>query len=224
MKKLILALIMLVGSSEVALANLIQNGSFEDYSFASGVTAYVLDGTCSESNCIELNNSDPWQPYLGSPNDFLELRNTALITGVGTEVTAPLPGNGTNYAELNFITSNQVSGIQQSFTAQAGIAQLDWFDHARGETSYQIFINDILVDTRNATDYFSWTQHSLNVNLIAGTNTIAFVENAAGHVVTNLDEISITQSVAAVPEPQTYSMLLMGVALISLVRRKNKIN
>ncbi len=230
MKKLFLTIALLSGFNQVASANLIQNGSFEDYSVATDTTALVatdctgVSAANSGTPCITMNPSDPWQPIASAPNIFLEVRDGDLLTLGTTNVEVADTAFGNVYAEINPV-SNVGSGFQQTFSAAPGTGDLSWYDFARSATpDYQVFLNDmvnpIYDSSTQVTDYTQWLERSVLGLTLQSTNVLSFVATSTDTISANIDNIVLTQ-VTAVPEPQTYLMFLAGLGLLSLVNRKS---
>lgn len=75
--------------------------------------------------------------------------------------------------------------------------------------------------------YSSWTSFGANSGFVSGVNTLKFIvtnDAQAGGNPTGLRVEFLESQVAAVPEPETYAMLLGGLAMLGAVarRRKNK--
>lgn len=178
-------------------SNLVSNGSFEADSMASGTWAIV-------------NNLTSWT---GLPN--VEIRNN--IAGTAKD--------GSNYVELDTAGNG---GISQTITG-TGLATLSFWYSARAFTGYT---NDMTVSFGNLTatvlqgvynmspDHV-WQQFTATVDMgTSGSSTLSFygagVSDGFGG---SLDNISVT----AVPEPESYAMLLAGLGLIgTIARRRNK--
>lgn len=222
MKKSLLALSILLGVSGVAQAELITNGDFEDYDVAgnsASTWAHVaVDcSTAGTANCIEDDGTIySWEPYSGAPNEFVEVQ-----------------GGGSNqFVELN---PAEPGGITQSFNALAGLGTLSWEHKARNSGSslyfdYEVWLNG--VEIYDSTDLVgapptSWTLVELaGLNLLAGENTLSFFSTELNtNLGAHIDDVSFIQtSVAAVPEPQTYAMFLLGLGLLGFATRQNKAN
>lgn len=178
-------------------SNLVSNGSFEADSMASGTWAIV-------------NSLTDWT---GLPN--VEIRNN--IAGTAQD--------GSNYVELDTAANG---GISQTITG-TGLATLSFWYSARPFTGYT---NDLTVSFGNLTatvlqgvynmapDHV-WQQFTATVDMgTSGSSTLSFygagVSDGFGG---SLDNISVT----AVPEPESYAMLLAGLGLIgTIARRRNK--
>ncbi|MFZ2538609.1 MAG: FxDxF family PEP-CTERM protein [Oscillospiraceae bacterium] len=220
MKKslLLLSLLALPGFAQ-ADTNLIQNGGFESYTVTSGNFVHI------DSGSIPANTY--WEPIAGAPTEFLEIRNN--LAGIAQE--------GVNFAELDSVGT---SGIQQTFNlASASIGSLSWFYSPRpgntevGVNDYEVLLNGSNIYTLtssigNATGNTIWTEFTVNnLNLLAGDNTLTFksifVPGVVVHEGANIDNISLTAtSVAAVPEPETYGMMLAGLAMLGFVSRRRR--
>lgn len=85
-------------------------------------------------------------------------------------------------------------------------------------------LNDTVIGTANG--FADWTSFSANSGFVAGNNTLNFtVTNWAqnGGNPTGLRvEFASSSVMAAVPEPETYAMLLGGLAVLGVVARRRK--
>lgn len=196
-KLLVIAGLSAAAAGAQASTNLVTNGSFEADSMASGSWAIV-------------NNLTGWT---GLPE--VEIRNN--IAGVAQD--------GVNYVELDTAGNG---GISQTITG-SGLATLSFWYSARPFTGYT---NDLMVSFGNltatvlqgaynmTTDHV-WQQFTATVDMgTSGSATLSFygagVSDGFGG---SLDNISVT----AVPEPESYAMLLAGLGLIgTIARRRNK--
>jgi len=220
MNKYLITLALLGGFSQVASANLIVNGSFEDYAIPSNSTYQVASDCSGLTNCITSTSSDPWQPISGAPNAFLEVRDGNLSTEV---LDTPY---GNVYAEVNFESFNG-SGFQQTFSAQVGTGDLSWYDHVRGDidiNDYKVILNDnVVFDSSSVADVYdplAWNLRSVMGVSLLDTNVLKFVHDIPNnHVVYNIDNVVLTQ-VSAVPEPESYAMFLAGLGLLGFASRK----
>jgi len=225
MKKSLLLLGLLAAFN--ANANLIKNGGFEDYTVGDSAGIHVSlsgSGGCGTLSpgvtCVAQNLAlYDWAPIVNAPNEFLEVRNN--FVGAAIE--------GIKFAELN---PSALSGIIQTFTAQAGLGTLSWLDKGReGQNySYNVLLNgtSILTGSSTATTTFGtndWVSRNFSgLNLLQGDNTLSFVSLSTSHLGAQIDNISLVQSsvTTAVPEPETYGMMMMGLAILGFASRRRK--
>ncbi len=203
MKK-VLTTIALLASPLFAMAaapNLVVNGSFEDNALANGTW----------TNFSSING---W-------------------TGVGAGIEVRNNVSGTAFDGLNFVEldTTKNSSMFQTIATQAGQSYDFSFAYAnRPGTTVATNGLDFTVDGGTtwtalatlpaAVGNNNWT--TFNTSFVAGASTqIGF--RATGTVDglgTSLDKVSLT---AAVPEPQTYALMLAGLGAMGFVaRRRNR--
>ena len=189
----------------LALAPLAQaagilNGGFEDSSFSG---TYQVIGTGSGLN--------GWHVDSGSVD---------LINSYWT------PASGSYSLDLN---GNEAGTISQSFATIAGHSYTVSFDMAgntdgggnkiitAGVNGDHTFTFDISGKSRSD---MGWASKSFNFVADSAVSTLHFSGNAANsYYGAALDNIAVT---AAVPEPETYGMLLAGLGLLGLIARRKK--
>lgn len=204
-----------------ANANLISNGGFEEYPVGPNTAAHIsTTGACTNASvtCIGNDAIYDWGPTTAAPAEFLEVRDSFGIYGSAFE--------GSNFVELNPATN---SGIIQTFLADAGSGTLNWYEKGRqgdyqpGNYLYSVFLNNNVIFNGATTSISDWTQKTFNnVALLQGTNTLSFVSNYINaDVGAQIDNVSLTQ-VAAVPEPETYGMMMLGLAMLGFASRRRK--
>lgn len=219
MKNTLLTLALFSAFNVNAATNLIQNGSFEDYAVMPGTfnhiaTDITVSGDCvPSSNCLAKDST--WQAFAGSPNQFLEVRDSYF--GVAQ--------NGSQFAEL---TPSALSGITQSFMASAGLGILSWYDIGRSSSnySYEVVLNNDVIYSGRTSLSSMWTQKVYEVNLLSD-NILSFRSTAlitpGSTLGANIDNISVIQtSVSAVPEAETYAMFLAGLGLLAFTSRRRQ--
>lgn len=205
-----------LAANAAAKVSLLSNGGFEDYDVNSSYIHLATDCQGVLAPCVE--DSNTWQPLESSPNEFLEIKDTF------SNIDAY---EGSNYAELTPVMN---SAIAQSFEAQAGIAQLSWFDHGRYGINYeyQVLFNGESVFNGVTSDFDAWTKKQFEVALLDGINTLSFISLSSHHntMGANIDAISLfyvgeqANPVSAVPEADTYWLMLVGFGLFFLLSNK----
>ena len=151
----------------------------------------------------------------GSPN--IELRNNVAGTAY----------DGSNFVELD---THSNSSMSQLLTGAAGLYELSFWYSARpgtGTTNDLSFSFDgiangtVLTGIGNAGSNHSWQHFSQIVNF-DGNGLLTFsavgISDSYGG---SLDMVSFT---SAVPEPETYAMLLAVLGLLGFMARRRKVS
>lgn len=199
-----------------ATVNLLNNGGFESYGVSNGYIHLATDCQGVFSPCVE--DSRSWRPLDSSPNEFLEIKdNFSNIDAY----------EGSRYAELTPVIN---SGITQSFESQAGVAQLSWWDHGRYGINYeyQVLFNGESIFNGMTHDVDAWTQQQFEVALLNGMNTLSFISLSSQNntMGANIDAVSLNymgeqgNPVSAVPEEDTYWLMLVGFGLFFVLSNK----
>lgn len=206
-------------ASAAAHVNLLDNGGFESYDVTDSYVHLATDCSGVFSPCVE--DSSSWQPLASSPNEFLEIKdNFSNIDAY----------EGSNYAELTPLYN---AAITQSFEAQAGVGSLSWWDHGRYGINYEyeVVLNGNAIFSGVTTDFDAWTKQQFEVSLLAGINTLSFISlSSQGNTMgANVDAVSVIQleggpyqdgPVSAVPEAETYWLMIVGFCMFVLLGRR----
>ena len=177
--------------------NLVVNGIFEDNLVGVG-------------NYITPNNILGWT---GTPN--IEIRNA--VAGNAQDQR--------NYVELD---TNVNSGMFQSVATGAGWYELSfWYSPRQGVAagsnglgySFGSLSGTVLANVAGTSGNV-WQQFTDRVYLTGATTLTFTATGRSDSLGGSLDNVSVT----AVPEPETYAMMLAGLALMGSIarRRKNK--
>jgi len=195
MKRLI-ALAALAATAGAAHANLVVNGSFEaNLQGANSWSIYPhLHGWTGAARGIELRNNVAGAAFHGV--NFVELDTT---------------GNSAIWQDIGTVVGGQYL-LSFAYSARP---------HTGNTNDIQVFWNNQLLTTlagSNGTASHQWQVYNFNVT---GAGALTQLRFAAAGVSDSyggsLDAVSVT----AVPEPETYALLLAGLAVVgSLARRR----
>lgn len=180
-----------------AAVDLVANGSFEADSQASG----------------SWNIYSSLTGWTGSPN--IELRNN--VAGTAFE--------GGNFIELDTYSN---SSISQLLIGTPGLYQLSFWYSARpgtGATNDLTFTVDgsapvtVLSGVSNAGSDHNWLNYSTIINF-DGNGLLTF--NASGISDSYGGSLDMVSFASAIPEPETYVMLLAGLGLLGCAARRRQ--
>lgn len=182
--------------------NLVVNGSFEDNVLAAGTWGIFGNGIGTSVNAwtadptIEIRNAVAGDAQQG--NNYVELdtnANSSMFQQVAT---------GMGWYELSFW-----------FSAREGVAAgSNGLNYSFGDLSGTVLAN-VAGTTGNV-----WQQYTGLVYLNGATNLVFSATGKSDSYGGSLDNVSVT----AVPEPQTYAMMLAGLALMGSMARRRKSN
>jgi hypothetical protein len=179
--------------------SIVTNGSFEANSQANGTWAIYnnLTGWTGASN-IELRNNVAGRAQDGV--NYVELDTTANQSMMQTVV-------GTGLYELSFWYSAREGRA-------AGDNGLDF--------SFGALSGSVLQNVAGGPSGNNWMHYTGLVNLSGATTLTFSAVGASNSYGGSLDNVSVT----AVPEPETYALMLAGLGFVGFVarRRKSKLN
>lgn len=177
---------------------LIVNGGFESDNHPGSFTMLSsgLTGWSITAGSIDLINSY-WQP--GSGNYSIDLNGDSAATI--SQSFATVEGQLYN---VSFRMAGNPDGGGLTKSIKAGVTGLSTFSF----------------DGTGATrGMMNWESRNFSFVAASGISTLTFVGGDTGAYGAALDNISVT---AAVPEPETYAMLLTGLGLVGLLARRRK--
>jgi PEP-CTERM motif len=206
----LLAATFLAAASPVS-ANVLLNGDFEAPTTA---TYTYLTG---------LNND--WT-YTGGSGVINNTGGIAWFEGS--------PPSGSSGSQFAFVQSAG-SSISQTFSiATAGTYGISWLDAGRpnfgafaGDQTYQVSLNSSVVGTYSTTSGVGFNDEVASLGFLSsGLYTLTFLGLPTNHSTSDetafIDNVSVT---AAVPEPSTWAMLILGFLGTGFMayRRKNTV-
>lgn len=177
----------------------------------------VFSDNFNANGALGLNNT---------PAGWTVTNGTVDVVG-GSGTGSPwvgLCGGGSVCIDLDGSTNN-AGELSRSFAAIAGNTYTATFALAGNQRNYPT--DNLLVSFGTASQTFNlasnaaWNTYSLSFIASANTNYNLTFNNAGGdNVGIVLDNVNVL--VSAVPEPETYAMLLAGLGLMGTIARRRK--
>jgi hypothetical protein len=204
-----------------AMAAPFTNGGFESPGIAVGISAPIAPG---------VNEPTGWTAGgTASPGSFsLFYQNSAFFPG-GNSVG--FGGNGTTGASISQ-TFNTVAGqsyaVNYQATQQQGSSDQSFQAAAFNGTNFASplasvsFAIPFLVGSET---FHYYAGPTLTFTAIGTDSTIRFLDlTTTGTSAANwsLDNVTVNGAVTAVPEPETYALMLAGLGLMGFIARKKK--
>ncbi|MGO8909306.1 MAG: PEP-CTERM sorting domain-containing protein [Bradyrhizobium sp.] len=228
------ALAALTVGSQAFASNLILNGGFDDVSVAAVGAAYpgLVSPYINVPNFV----------YPGSPGGPGTIGNWTFTNGPiqssgfpdgGAGLVGTPPSGGSYFQGPAALSGNQYAFVQdqgalsQTFNSALAGATTITFDVAgrgssgHGSEQLEALLNGVVIGSGTTTDFQGFQLVTLSGTLNAGSNTLEFLG------LTQLtDQTAFIEdvNVAAVPEPSTWAMMILGFAALGFIgyRSKNK--
>ena len=210
-------------SAPFAHANLILNSGFESPALSGGPnfdpnqltgipSNYAYPGYTGASTFVN------WT-YQGGAG----LVDTSQGSNAWYGGSAPAGFDGNQFA---FLQGGAGSVLSQTFTsASGGTAKVSWLEGARpffgstnGDQTYKVFLNNVEIGQFSTISGQTFQSESATGLLNAGQNILSFVGQ------TNADQTAFFDnvSVAAVPEPSTWAMMILGFMGVGFIAYRRK--
>lgn len=167
---------------------------------------YSLSSAVSSTPIITVDGQWPISPWLANDS------TSKWITPTSNQAQSFDPSSSGTYT---YTLTFDLSGYNAASAIFSGRLAAD--------NSVQVKLNNSLIGS--AEGFTGWTSFGASSGFVAGVNTLDFVvSNWAqnGGNPTGLRVEFGMSSIAAVPEPETYVMLLGGLALVGAVARRRK--
>lgn len=189
--------------SQAIAANLVTNGDFESLGNTYGAVQTFgnhspeLTGWIVGLNSVDLVENSFWNSASGSYSlDLNGLKKGEIHQSLNTV-------NGQQY-QLSFDLAGNFSGgpAIKTLSVNLGPNGIYKFDTSGKSASNM-----------------GWIHYTTTFVAISNATTLSFLSNVSGNAGPALDNIAVT----AVPEPETFAMLLTGLGLMgAIARRRNK--
>ena len=205
MKKILLGLILLplaMSASADIGGNLVANGSFED-----GYSGWSVRAAAATNFTIATNHLD-WGV---TPENAPDGTHWGELFCQGYGECEPGHWAGTTIDQ----TLSTVAGTSYSISLQVGNVG------TYSQSPVDIYWNGARVATNLADTYGSshWTVFTISDVVGTGHDVLSIGTSAGAYGESAVDAVSVT---SAVPEPQTYAMLLSGLVLVFGVSRRRR--
>lgn len=209
-----LATLLSAGAASAATPELVVNGSFENNSISSSwaavssVTGWTSSASGSSAFEIQKGStqggSSGFMPSAAAGVQYLEL-NTDRLTSISQTIATT--------AGSSYLLSFAYSGRPDTAGNASSLMNVYW-----GST---LLTPSPLVGTTTPT----WQTFSQTVSSLTGSTVLRF--ESVGPVSSTsygsyLDNVSVSAITSAVPEPQTYAMMLLGLGLMGFIARRRK--
>ena len=221
-----IALLPLAALATCASAQIVSNGGFETFTGVFGgdggaqllpgattLTGWAIVGGAANNDIAELRTPNIYNLTPSSGNNFLDLTgytNTGFPKGVSQVLTGLTAGQ--TYA------FSMDLGIRNGPCVGGG-------DNCHGPVQASATIGSTSQTFTEASAVAGNVWGTFGFNFVATSSSMTLTINGlsvpAGNEFLGLDNVSVTGAVAAVPEPETYALLLAGLATLgSFARRR----
>ncbi len=205
--RLLASAFLLAAAAPTHAANLIVNGSFEGGAFLGGTSTSwngIPDGGTAVTGWVAGTNGFDW--------------HQAVEFGPAKD----------GYRMVDLTLGSRSGAISQSFATVAGRAyELRFAVTAPGAffgaAALEVSVGDAVASysvSRSPTFPLSWETKTLAFRATSGVTTLVFTgPSSSAYWGPVIDDVSVT---VAIPEPETYAMMLAGLGMLGFVARRRK--
>jgi len=200
---IVLAAALVAGATQASAANLVVNGGFEAQTVQSGVGFDTFNSVSQ-----------------GLTGWTIGLRNVDLVSS-----SFWTPAGGHNSLDLNGTGKSSISQILSTVVGQVYTLSFDLAGNPFGGSAVKSLSVNFgpagLYDfniTGHSGGNMGWTHYTTQFAAVSTYTTLSFASLVPGNAGPALDNISVS----AVPEPETYAMLLAGLGLMGTMARRRK--
>lgn len=213
MKKSIFSTLLLVGSfcfcHQATAANLLTNGDFETPVQVGPNFATFNIPTVGLTTSTYITG---WTVVQGN----VDLTTTANY-GPGVNTLDPTSVQDIDLVGDTAGSNGVFGGISQTFTTVAGQQYVLTFDYSHNtgasasNFAAQVTAGDLSTTVSQASTVHSWLAFSQSFTATSDSTTLTFINTQGGsNGGIYLDDVSVTPLTAAVPEPSTWAMMVLG--------------
>lgn len=208
-------LLALVLSSGIAQANnLVVNGSFE--------SDLPLIENRGDINSMGLSGGSTYLPgwlVTGPEIAWIGVGNTYSLSAADGQRFVDLTGWVNQNGNQGGVTQTIATTAGQRYTLSFDVGNSRRFNYGGTSSLFASVGNTSHLFTNTDTSgQNSWQHFTMDFTANSNATTLSFVGNNAVYYI-GLDNVAVT---AAVPEPETYAMLVAGLALLGGVARRRK--
>ena len=232
----------LTGNGEMFL---VVNDAIAGYSFVGDLGIQMDSFNSAASQSFNLNSFSQWSPFLAAVGGNL---GNATFAVLATDSTGSTAGSDRILVTTSdFVTADDIQTTSSSSLGSAATQMNTWLGLLNANTDVlggdmNSVANGSVYSTAGTTTYFQTAigeslKNKLPYNVYANTNDVAnFGLHVTGGTQSSLaptiytayeggftvNDMSLDYTVAAVPEAETYAMMLAGLGLVGfMVRRRN---